>query len=87
MPGLGGSFGYADLAAGIGYAYAPNKWRLTLFGDPRDVALRAARSDALRSYPRRRSLTFPPAGNDQGAMIGTNTFVTAMMDFGGAVSA
>lgn len=42
MPGLGGSFGYADLDAQIGYAYAPNKWRLGLFGDPRDLALRSA---------------------------------------------
>jgi CubicO group peptidase (beta-lactamase class C family) len=42
MPGLGGSFGYADLDAQVGYAYAPNKWRLGLFGDPRDAALRRA---------------------------------------------
>jgi CubicO group peptidase (beta-lactamase class C family) len=42
MPGLGGSFGYADLDSKVGYAYAPNKWRLGLFGDPRDRALRNA---------------------------------------------
>lgn len=42
MPGLGGSFGYADLDAQVAYAYAPNKWRMTLFNDPRDRALRAA---------------------------------------------
>ncbi len=42
MPGLGGSFGYADLDAQIGYAYAPNKWRLGLFGDPRNSAIRRA---------------------------------------------
>lgn len=51
MPGLGGSFGYADLDAGIGYAYAPIKWRLTLFGDPRDVALRATLQRCLEKLP------------------------------------
>jgi CubicO group peptidase (beta-lactamase class C family) len=51
MPGLGGSFGYTDLDAGIGYAYAPTKWRLTLFGDPRDVALRAALQRCLEKLP------------------------------------
>jgi CubicO group peptidase (beta-lactamase class C family) len=42
MPGAGGSFGFADPVAGIGYAYVTNRMGTTLPFDPRDVALRAA---------------------------------------------
>ena len=41
-PGAGGSFGFADPVAGIGYAYITNRMGTTLTGDPRDVALRTA---------------------------------------------
>jgi CubicO group peptidase (beta-lactamase class C family) len=41
-PGAGGSFGFADPQAGIGYAYVTNRMGTTLPFDPRDVALRAA---------------------------------------------
>ena len=41
-PGAGGSFGFADPQAQIGYAYVPNRKGVTLTGDPRDVALRNA---------------------------------------------
>jgi len=41
-PGAGGSFGFADPQAGIGYAYVANRMGTTLPFDPRDVALRAA---------------------------------------------
>ena len=41
-PGAGGSLGYADPEAGIGYAYVTNRMGTALTGDPRDVALRAA---------------------------------------------
>lgn len=41
-PGAGGSFGFADPQAGIGYAYVTNRMGTTLPLDPRDVALRAA---------------------------------------------
>ncbi len=51
MPGLGGSFGYADLDAQVAYAYAPNKWRMALFNDPRDKALRAALHRCLDRLP------------------------------------
>ena len=41
-PGAGGSIGYADPEAQIGYAYVMNRMGTTLGGDPRDVALRKA---------------------------------------------
>jgi CubicO group peptidase (beta-lactamase class C family) len=41
-PGSGGSLGFADPAAGIGYGYVTNQVGTTLTGDPRDVALRRA---------------------------------------------
>lgn len=41
-PGAGGSFGFADPDAKIGYGYIPNRKSVTLGGDPRDVALRRA---------------------------------------------
>jgi len=47
-PGAGGAFGFADPAAGVGYAYVTNRMGTTLTGDPRDVALRDALYTALR---------------------------------------
>ncbi|HKF65957.1 MAG TPA: serine hydrolase domain-containing protein [Vicinamibacterales bacterium] len=41
-PGAGGSLGFADPAAGIGYAYVTSRMGTSLTGDPRDVALREA---------------------------------------------
>jgi CubicO group peptidase (beta-lactamase class C family) len=41
-PGAGGSLGYADPEAGIGYGYVTNRMGTALTGDPRDVALRHA---------------------------------------------
>jgi len=41
-PGAGGSLGFADLEAGIGYAYVTSQMGPALEGDPRDVALRNA---------------------------------------------
>ena len=41
-PGAGGALGFADPAAGIGYAYVTNRMGTRLSGDPRDVALRDA---------------------------------------------
>jgi CubicO group peptidase (beta-lactamase class C family) len=46
-PGAGGSLGFADPAAGIGYAYVTNQMGTALTGDPRDVALRHALYAAL----------------------------------------
>ena len=42
FPGAGGSFGFADPDAQIGYGYIPNHKGVTMGGDPRDVALRRA---------------------------------------------
>lgn len=42
FPGAGGSFGFADPDAEIGYGYIPNRKSVTMGGDPRDVALRRA---------------------------------------------
>jgi CubicO group peptidase (beta-lactamase class C family) len=41
-PGAGGSIGFADPQAGIGYAYVTNRMGTSLPFDPRDVALRTA---------------------------------------------
>lgn len=41
-PGAGGSLGYADPDAGVGYAYVTSKMGTSLTGDPRDRALRRA---------------------------------------------
>ncbi len=41
-PGVGGSMGYADPAAGIGYGYVTDRMGVKIDGDPRDVALREA---------------------------------------------
>jgi CubicO group peptidase (beta-lactamase class C family) len=43
-PGAGGSFGFADPRAEIGYAYVTNRMGTALPFDPRDVALRNALS-------------------------------------------
>jgi CubicO group peptidase (beta-lactamase class C family) len=46
-PGAGGSLGFADPEAGIGYAYVTSQMGTSLTGDPRDVALRDALYSAL----------------------------------------
>jgi CubicO group peptidase (beta-lactamase class C family) len=48
-PGAGGSLGFADPTAGVGYAYVTNQMGTCLTGDPRDVALREALYSALES--------------------------------------
>lgn len=48
-PGSGGSLGFADPDAGIGYAYVTSQMGTTFTGDPRDVALREALYSALRN--------------------------------------
>jgi CubicO group peptidase (beta-lactamase class C family) len=46
-PGAGGSLGFADPTAGLGYAYVTSQMGTRLTGDPRDVALREALYSAL----------------------------------------
>ena len=46
-PGSGGSLGFADPTAGIGYAYLTSQMGTSFTGDPRDVALRHALYAAL----------------------------------------
>ena len=41
-PGAGGSFAFADPAAGVAYAYVTNRMGAQMGGDPRDLALRQA---------------------------------------------
>jgi CubicO group peptidase (beta-lactamase class C family) len=41
-PGAGGSLGFADPSAGVGYAYVTSQMGTRITGDPRDVALRDA---------------------------------------------
>ena len=41
-PGAGGSLGFADPDAGVGYAYVTSQMGTALTGDPREVALRDA---------------------------------------------
>jgi len=56
-PGAGGSLGFADPSAGIGYAYVTSQMGTRLTGDPRDVALRDALYSAIPASSR-------AAGND-----------------------
>ncbi len=48
-PGAGGSLGFADPAAGLGYAYVTSQMGTRLTGDPRDVALRDALYSAIQA--------------------------------------
>jgi CubicO group peptidase (beta-lactamase class C family) len=48
-PGAGGSMGFADPDAGIGYGYVTSQMGTSLTGDPRDVALRDALYSAIRA--------------------------------------
>jgi CubicO group peptidase (beta-lactamase class C family) len=51
-PGSGGALGFADPAAGIGYAYVTSQMGTHFTGDPRDVALRDALYASSRSVER-----------------------------------
>lgn len=49
QPGTGGSLGFADPKAGIGYGYVTNQMGTALTGDPRDLALRHALYSSIPS--------------------------------------
>jgi CubicO group peptidase (beta-lactamase class C family) len=53
-PGAGGSLGFADPAARVGYAYVTSQMGTHLTGDPRDVALRDALYAAIPDHHARR---------------------------------
>ena len=48
--GAGGSFGFADPEAQVGFAYAPNKMGFHLWNDPREKALRKALYRCLKKH-------------------------------------
>ena len=50
-PGVGGSLGFADPKAGIGYAYVTCQMGTTLTGDPRDLAIRNALYSIIQPAP------------------------------------
>jgi len=50
-PGSGGSLGFADPTAGVGYGYVTSQMGTRLTGDPRDVALREALYSAIPGSP------------------------------------
>jgi CubicO group peptidase (beta-lactamase class C family) len=50
-PGSGGSLGFADPKAGIGYGYVTSKMGVALTGDPRDLALRNAVYSIIPAAP------------------------------------
>ena len=50
-PGSGGSLGFADPTAGVGYAYVTSQMGTQLTGDPRDAALRKALYSAIPGSP------------------------------------
>ena len=54
-PGTGGSLGFADPDAGVGYGYVTSRMGTVFTGDPRDVALRDALDTALASRPQLRA--------------------------------
>ncbi|HEY6945556.1 MAG TPA: serine hydrolase domain-containing protein, partial [Candidatus Acidoferrum sp.] len=56
FPGAGGSLGFADPEADIGYAYVTSQMGTRLTGDPRDLALRDALYSMIRASSRAASV-------------------------------
>jgi CubicO group peptidase (beta-lactamase class C family) len=50
-PGTGGSLGFADPEAGVGYAYVTSRVGTSLMGDPRELALRNALYSTISALP------------------------------------
>jgi CubicO group peptidase (beta-lactamase class C family) len=50
-PGSGGSLGFADPQAGIGYAYVTSQMGTTLTGAPRDLAIRNSVYSIIQPAP------------------------------------
>jgi CubicO group peptidase (beta-lactamase class C family) len=79
-PGAGGSIGFADPQAQIGYAYVPNRKGVSLTGDPRDVALRNALYSAtpVASQLANGCQKLPTSGSDSDRVIHRASFECAL---------
>jgi CubicO group peptidase (beta-lactamase class C family) len=51
VPGFGGSLGFADPTAGVGYAYVTSRLGTRVTGYPRDMALRDGLYSAIPASP------------------------------------
>lgn len=49
-PGAGGSFGFADPDARLGFAYVMNNMEFHMFDDPREKAVRDALHRSIRRF-------------------------------------
>jgi CubicO group peptidase (beta-lactamase class C family) len=61
-PGAGGSLGFADPSAGVGYAYVTSQMGTSLTGDPREAALRDALYSAIPASSATRLNESPETG-------------------------
>jgi Beta-lactamase len=73
MPGVGGSFGYADPDLELGYAYALNRLGYRFFDDPREKALRDAVHRSVSGRGGTRGTTGGDVGERETIQPGSST--------------